>query len=628
MSDVVVAGAARRVSLVKRIARSLLILSVPLSAACKVSLPSGVFPCGDGEACPPGQACSADDFCREGTAGPDAGSDTDGGRSDSGVDAATDAGNAGRAGVGGGEAGRGGQGATPAAGSGGSGGTAGQAGQGSEQNLRVLSTAPEADGVLEDLGAALKITFSARLQADSVTTESVKLTRDGSDVAGSVQVSGASLTFKPDLPWTLAMHYELKLTAAVHDTDDHALSAFTLGFTTRDGRWMREKRVDGAGGVIASASDGFAVLAWSQTSSSPSDSYPEMWAAQFTPPSAWSTPVMIKSGVNGSFLQNVVVNRRHHAAVSWTSISNNVNTTAYTTGPAWGPDAYIAQTAYHDHMLLTEQDELMVVADSQASGEYGIKGARFTLGAVSPTSIDVGGAGGGNQQPGIALLDDDPRVIWQHTVSGTSTSIQSGALSSSTGTALSTEGVVAANPVLAGDSNHASIIAAWEQADPSWTNVWVSRMASGADWSAPVRISDDRSSAAYIQLALDPSGRALVIWRQAGAIASAHFTPGTGWSAAEIISAAGAMNIDPPRLVLDAAGNGIAAWTQDGAVSGLNEVWIARYLRAAGWQAANRVRVSDVEAGTADTISVSTDDYGRAFVIWSQENAVWSSRFD
>jgi len=603
-------------------------------AACKVSIPSGVFSCADGKRCPPGQVCGGDDICRDrNTSRRDASTDLDASGSDTGVDASVDGAmrDGGEGGAAGGGAGNGGAGQSgePAAGSGG-GGSGGAAGQGSVDGFHVASSQPAADGVLDDLGAGLKVNFSSEVDTATLTSDNVKLTRDGADVPGMLTVTSTGVTFKPDQPWSLATHYELKLTN-VEGTGDHALEPFTLGFTTRDGRWMREKRADGTFGVISVAGDGFAVLAWSLPSTVPSENYLEMWATQFTPPSAWSTPVMIKSGANGNFLQKVIVNRRHRAAVSWTSISNNVNTTAYTTGPSWGPDAYISQTSYNDRMVLNESDELMVVVDSPVSGAPGIKGVRFTLGAVSPTQIEVGGAGGNNTQPGVALLDGNPRVVWQHAASnmaGAATQIMTGVLNSSAGTPLSADGVTAANAVLAGDAKQTSIIAAWEQADPSWTNVWVSRMVIGANWSAPVRISDNQSSVAAIRIALDPTGRGVAIWRQAGAIASSQFVPGTGWSAAAVISAVGAANIDPPQLVLDAAGNGIAAWTQDGSGAGLNEVWVARYLRNDGWQAAARVRVSDLEAGTSDVVSVGADDYGRAFVIWVQENAVWSSRFD
>jgi hypothetical protein len=404
-----------------------------------------------------------------------------------------------------------------------------------------------------------------------------------------------------------------------------------LAFRTRDGHWQRERRVDGVGAALAMADDGFAVMVWSQAPAGDVP-YPEMWAAQFTAPSTWSAPVQIKSGTAGAFLNAVAVNRRHHAAVSWSSISSNVSTTAYTSGPAWGPDTYVAQTAYDSHMQLNEQDEVLIVAQTSAAMPPGLVGARYTLGAVSPAKITVGGSEENNTKPGgLAVLNGEPYVVWQHAasaMSGASTKIVAGTLSNLPGTPLSADTLSAANPVLAGDSRQTSLIAAWEQADPSWTNIWASRLVSGASWTAPVRLSSDQSSATNVRLALDPTGRAVAIWKQAGAIVGAHFAPGVGWSGSETISAPDAMNIDVPELALDAEGNGIAAWTQDGASSGLNEVWAARYLRDDGWQTSGRVRISDLEAGTGSVVNLAVDGYGRAFVLWIQENAVWAARFD
>jgi hypothetical protein len=58
----------------------------------------------------------------------------------------------------------------------------------------------------------------------------------------------------------------------------------------------------------------------------------------------------------------------------------------------------------------------------------------------------------------------------------------------------------------------------------------------------------------------------------------------------------------------------------------LNEVWAARFLRDDDWQGS--ARISDLEAGTGSAVNLATDGYGRAFVLWIQENAVWAARFE
>jgi hypothetical protein len=613
-------------------------------AACQASLPSGVFSCANGKRCPPGQTCGADDLCRSDRAH-DASADSGGDERDSAADdgstmdsdAAMDPKDSGEPSGGKGGNGGGGSGGAAAAGSGGSGGggnggggAGGAGGQGTVEGFHVRSTVPAMDqAVLEDLGAALKVTFSAAVDEATLTSESFSLEREGESVAGALHVSSTEVTFQPDQPWTLAASYELKLTAAVHDATARALEPFTFTFETRDGRWFREQRADGTNAGIAVSGDGYAFLVWSKAGSM----YPEMWSRQFNPPSAWASEQMIAGTNAGWFFESLVVNRRHRAAVSYSSISSNVSVVPYTTGPNWGASSYVSQSSYNTRMFLSESDECFAVVDQpdlSGSSGYGIKGARFTLGNINPTPIAVGGTGGNNTKPSIALLDGDPRVIWQHAggSSGGPYQITSGGLSGASGTPLSANGVSAANGVLTGDPRQSSIIAAWEQSDPSWTNAWAARIVIGANWSAPVRISNDQSSASDISVAIDPSGRALAVWRQGGGISATHFTPGTGWSAAERISSGTGNNADAPKVILDAAGNGIAAWTQDGAEMMLNEVWIARFLRDGGWQADRRVRVSDVEAATGDKLSLGGDDYGRAFVVWIQSNQVWSARFD
>lgn len=597
--------------------RVLMSLGLLMCSACNLSLPSGVFSCADGQRCPRGQVCGDDNLCLTDPAQTSSrSSDADSAQSDA-RQALADAGK--QLSEADGDAGDGEAGAA---------GSAAGAAATAPEPFTVSSAQPALHGVLEDLASGVHVTFSAAVDPASLGAESVRLLRDGQPVAGTLEVSHAALTFTPDAPWTLAAQYELRLTDSIVDTSNHALTAFTLRFSTRDGRWLRERRFDGAGPSIALAGDGFGVLAWSQPAAS--ESYPEMWSAQFTPPSTWSTPLQIKNGASGAFLSQVVADQRHHAAVAWASISSNLSTTAYTSGPSWGPDAYIAKTARHERMLVNANDELMIVADAIAGGAYGIVGAHFTLGEVSPARVAVGGSGGNNTKPGIALLDGEPHVIWQHAASGDTnapTQIMAGGLSTAPGTPLSSEGVPAANAVIAGD-RYSAAIGAWEQSDPNWTNIWASRLVSGGSWSAPVRLSDNAGSALDVRLALDAAGRAVALWKQAGNVVSTHFSPNDGWSAPQRISAPDALNIGTPELAVDAAGNAIAVWTQAGQNAGLNEVWVARYLRDSGWPESGRVRVSDLEAGTGDIVDVSVDDSGRAFVIWVQENAVWSARFD
>lgn len=609
-------------------------------AACDVSVPSGVFSCAKGERCPPGQRCHADNLCRVGSAAADAAADS----GDVDEDAGAEAGSGGRAGSSESNSGRGGSAAGSGGvnaggeggrgGEGGSGGASGQggggaSGQGSGSTFHVRSSVPASDSpLLEDLGAALKITFSNPVDPSSLTDESFSLTRDTQRVAGKLNVASTELRFEPDLPWTLAAAYELRLTAAVKDNAGRALEPLSFAWKTREGRWQREMRANGTNVHIAVSGDGHAFLAWAQVSSM---TYNDIWSSQFTPPSGWSSPLLVRAADSvGPFLSAVFTNRRHRAGVAFNTISANVSVVPFTTGPSWGTSVYLGGPSSQDQFLLNESDEVITAIDKPT----GLTGHRFTLGAINSAGMSLDSSDGGmgrDHDPSVALLGSSPgdtRVIWEYdtTGSGGPREIYTASFEGYSGTRISAAGVNAANSLLIGDPRQQSLIALWQQADPSWVNIWAVRVVKGADWSAPTKISDDMTSSTDPALAIDPTGRALAVWRQSSGISSAVFTPGSGWSAPKRITAEGVMNADKPRVVMDAAGNGLAAWTQDGPDMSLNEVWVARYLRGQGWVAAQRI--SDAEAGAEDRIGLGCDDYGRALVVWIQANQVWSSRFD
>lgn len=624
-----------------------------LLLSCEVTIPSGIFSCAGGERCPPGQSCGADKICRTRRSDRDA-SARDSGESDGEADTRPPGSEAGPydSGSGGGGAvvagasgssGTGGNGGTGGGGSGGTGGSAAGGGSGgggsgsggtggnAPEGFHVASSTPASpNAVLNDLNAGLKVTFSAPVDETTITAASFSIKRDGTAVDGMRDVSGSDVTFHADPTWSLATDYELQLTAAVKDRDGHALTPFTLSFSTREGNWQREKRVDGTSAQMAGAGDGFAVINWTQNGTM----YPETWSSRFTPPNTWSAPLQVKATNAGAFMEGLIVNRRHRAAMSWSSISSNVQVSVYTTGPSWGMDAYISQTSYNSRMVLSETDELFIVCDQPDMGSgmgYRIRGSRFTLGNTSPTIVDVGDVPGDDTNPSIALLDGDPVVIWQReaTTGGSPPiTIISGVLNSGSGTAISATDKICQRSVLASDPRQGSIIAAWDQADPSWTNVYAARRVVGGGWGAPVKISNDTAAALSVAVAIDPDGRALATWRQGGGIWAARFAPGMSWAAAERISDASVSTADAPRVAIDASGNGIVAWTQDGTSASLNEVWVARYLRDDGWKSDRRARVSDLEAGANDVIGLVSDDYGRAFVMWVQANQVWTARFD
>jgi hypothetical protein len=82
---------------------------------------------------------------------------------------------------------------------------------------------------------------------------------------------------------------------------------------------------------------------------------------------------------------------------------------------------------------------------------------------------------------------------------------------------------------------------------------------AGGTWGSPVDLSTPGEEASAPQLAMNPSGHAVAIWRQAGIIKAASRTPQGSW-AADGLSAPGG-DLGHMDVAIGPAGNAVAIWT-------------------------------------------------------------------
>lgn len=78
------------------------------------------------------------------------------------------------------------------------------------------------------------------------------------------------------------------------------------------------------------------------------------------------------------------------------------------------------------------------------------------------------------------------------------------------------------------------------------------------------------SDAKHPQVAIDPSGNAIVVWQQQDRIWANRYANGS-WGTAQTIDA-NAGDAEEPQVAVDSLGNAIAVWTQNGL-----KIWSARY---------------------------------------------------
>lgn len=193
-----------------------------------------------------------------------------------------------------------------------------------------------------------------------------------------------------------------------------------------------------------------------------------------------------------------------------------------------------------------------------------------------------------------------------------------------------------------GDGN---AIAVWEQYDGGDYNLYSNTYTAGSGWGTAEIIESSAGNAVQGQVALDESGKAVIVWIQD----PNNFNYKIKATTFDFVSATWGTEttIDPtdtvadyasyasfePKIAMDADGNAFVAWIlQDFNQGQRNNIWTIRYNTVTGiWGNAAEVD------GTNDTSSMqqlAVDNAGNCIVVWSQFdeilqlNNVATNRFD
>ncbi len=152
-------------------------------------------------------------------------------------------------------------------------------------------------------------------------------------------------------------------------------------------------------------------------------------------------------------------------------------------------------------------------------------------------------------------------------------------------------------------------------------------------WGTAVLIETDNvGNANYPQIAVDPGGNAVAVWKQNDGtrdnIWSNRYVAGTGlWGTAELIEA-DAGSASSPQVAVDSSGNAVAVWAQSDGIR--DDIWSNRYVEATGlWGTAELIETDDT--GHANGSQVAVDSSGNAVAVWSQSDGIryniWSNRY-
>jgi hypothetical protein len=160
-----------------------------------------------------------------------------------------------------------------------------------------------------------------------------------------------------------------------------------------------------------------------------------------------------------------------------------------------------------------------------------------------------------------------------------------------------------------------------------WSNTWDD---AAENLSNPVRV-DLAGIAKEPVVASDPQGNGTAVWIQSPQasggilqIAASRYTPGTGWSAPEIL-AEGQLT-SQPRVATDSQGNAVVVYTQLVPPEDQVDAWAHTYSGGA-WSAAVRLGEEDLIGGAFQP-SVAMAPNGNAVAVWRDDSHICASTFE
>jgi hypothetical protein len=369
-----------------------------------------------------------------------------------------------------------------------------------------------------------------------------------------------------------------------------------------DGTWQEPVSVDTPVGALAAyqhvAMDatGNAVATWVRQAS-----FPTVWASRFSPAIGWTPPERLTPAGEQGWFPQLAVDPMGHGLAVWRSTRLNfppIDWTIWASRLAqgqWEP----AQAIQSPRLETGGSAGVAVSADGTALAVWAeLQGGipRIWANRFRPQT------GWATAEP---ISDEDPRGV-------SFADVAMDAMGD--GTAVSLHWVASAVQ-----------------------DIVAIRYIAGRGWDAPVTAAARRNSVQSPQLAMDPSGNALVVWHEAGPgdvfrLWTTRFTIGAGWGQPVLLQDE-VGTVEPARIAMDAEGNGTAVWRR--VKADRLDIYAARFNFDGGWGTPEIIG-SSPRAGTilsgVGPVVVAMSPGGDAVACWSQQESghhvIRASRFD
>jgi len=474
----------------------------------------------------------------------------------------------------------------------------GEAGSGNEvAGLTILSVSPEdgADAVERD--APVQVTFSAPVDADSVTAETFKVSGPRGAITGKLRVTDAVVSFKPDAPWALLTDYSVEITTSIMASDEKPLEHATkCSFQSRDGVFRKPERLAAIPanlGALRGNAAGHVVAQWTDRLTPVSS-----FAATLDPRTGkWSAVTRLENFESG-YGVNLDINADGDilgvsSAGAWIRRTGDSWSALKTTGIALGR-----------WCVLADDGSAMTFGEDSVGGDH-----RVFAAAISPDDkwspiVTLGTKARawtferyGNGYIAIYSKEPDYRVFYR--------TFNDGAWAAEKPL---TPSATPAN-YIGIDSRDGSVLFTW--VDPK--NRMQASLFDGTAWT-----TQDLGPAAGGTYASLGSTGAIAAWIDNMSSYLAVYDPASGWA-------------DPVRLgttspsayalvaKVDSSGNVLAAWPE----GGHHITWRRLVHGATDWSEPDQLKDQD-----PNWLTSTIDAAGNVMLVWDNPLGVWATRFE
>jgi PKD repeat protein len=332
-------------------------------------------------------------------------------------------------------------------------------------------------------------------------------------------------------------------------------------------------------------------------------------AATRTAGGGFSTPFDLSASGENAFAPQVAMDQAGDAVVVWQG-SNGTNKIIQAATRQFGRPfssplnlSEPGQDAFEPQVAVDPAGDAVVVWDRSDGNNTIVQEAFRPAHSSFVTSFDLSAPGQSASEPQVALdAIGDTTIVWDRfdgadTIVQALTEPRSGG--NSTPVDLSAVGQNAGFPQVAVDSAGDAVVV-WARSNGTNQIIQAATQPAGGSFSGPVDLSVTGQNGISPQVAIDPSGDAIVLWDHDNTVAFTSRPVGRSFSAQTDLTNAGA-----PQVAMDQAGDAFGVWTR---FNGSNFIVEGAGFDFAGPQLRNLAIPSSAAVGVPVRFSVAPLD--------------------